>query len=80
VHAGDDEKASSLLGDYSKFNGEKVKDTWFELFETLIAKYRDGYRVNDLTSPKFQQDFLFYPKWWLMVSGFYTLVRRVDKM
>ena len=78
VTEGKADEASILLGEYSKKETKKVQETWLDLFEMLIAKYRDGYRVKDMTSPHFQQDYLFYPKWWLMVSGFYTLVRRTS--
>lgn len=41
------------------------------LFEFLIARYRDGYKVKDMLSPILEQEFLFYPYWWLQVSGFF---------
>jgi hypothetical protein len=50
-----------------------VLDTWHELFETLVAKYRDGYKVPDLTSAVFTQEYLFYPKWWLQLAGFFKV-------
>jgi len=71
---GDLGNASKLLMDYSKDNAGYVKETWLELFDMLIAKYRDGYKVNDMNSPWFSQTFLFYPFWWLQISGFYAVV------
>ena len=32
-------------------------------------------QVKDLTAPLFAQEYLFYPLWWLRVSGFFDNVR-----
>ena len=32
-------------------------------------------QVQDLTAPLFAQEYLFYPLWWLRVSGFFDNVR-----
>lgn len=70
------EDAAAVLQDFADHAARSALDTWNELFEVLIAKYRDGYRVVDLSSPVFEQEFLFYPYWWLKISGFFKNVRR----
>lgn len=149
---GDMEGCSATLSAQAHVAARTALDAWNALFETLIAKYRDGYKVRwigwegvsrigreglvggwlgaswdlvlvffvwkgllggclwwllpsllpaflpiplpnflthtlsqthkhtqvlDMTAPKFAQEFLFYPLWWLKVSGFFNIVRLV---
>jgi hypothetical protein len=37
----------------------------------LITKYHDGYIAQDLDTPNLKMKKLFYPKWWLDLTGFW---------
>lgn len=67
--------AGTALQTFADGTAKTALDAFNTLFETLIAKYRDGYRVLDLASPNFEQEYLFYPMWWLKLSGFFRIVR-----
>lgn len=68
---GDMKGAEEVLKGQADLAAKVALDTWNGLFEFLIARYRDGYKVKDMLSPILEQEFLFYPYWWLQVSGFF---------
>ncbi len=55
------------LTNYCTANADRVVRSWWELAETLIVKYNDGYRVT----PGRPEEKIGYPEWWLEKSGYY---------
>eukprot|EP01041_Mallomonas_annulata_P001289 gene1289-2493_t len=52
--------------------GMATVNAWKEFFPTLVTKYHDGYRAEDLDQPAVHMQKLFYPKWWLELTGFFN--------
>ncbi len=69
---GDMDGAAEVLRLQAEAAASVALATWTDLFEFLIARYRDGYKVKDMLSPLFEQEYLFYPLWWLEISGFFN--------
>lgn len=44
---------------------------WTSFFFGLIAKYKDGQRVEDPNAETLKPTSLFYPRWWLTEVGFF---------
>jgi len=63
-------EAEGVLSDYSASAADLIVSSYSELFETLIARYHDGYKLDD-SGNKVVMNKLFYPRWWLKVSGFF---------
>jgi dipeptidase len=69
---GRSENAAKLLQEYTEQRSEIVITSWFALFDTLIAKYHDGYIMTEPTSTELHIKSLFYPRWWLEQVGFFA--------
>jgi hypothetical protein len=69
---GDMDGAADVLRLQAEAAAGVALSTWNTLFDFLIARYRDGYKVKDMLSPLFEQEYLFYPLWWLELSGFFN--------
>ena len=50
---------------------EAVSGAWRDYFPKLVTTLHDGYYATDLETPKINMNKLFYPKWWLDVSGYF---------
>ena len=48
-----------------------IVSTWRDLLPLLITKYHDGYIAQNLDTPSLKMKKLFYPKWWLDLTGFW---------
>jgi dipeptidase len=48
-----------------------IVDGWRDLLPQLITKYHDGYEAQDLTAPHITMKRLFYPLWWLQMTGYF---------
>lgn len=46
--------------------------SWRDLLPKLITKYHDGYRADDLDTGSIRMVKLFYPKYWLDVTGYFN--------
>jgi len=71
-------EARKVLTEWSRDNAEAVTQKWWDLFYTLIAKFRDGIRVDNTHSDKFTSVALFYPEWWLETVGYWAEPNRPD--
>lgn len=49
-----------------------IVDAWRNLLPALITKYHDGYEAQDLTAPHITMKRLFYPLWWLQLTGYFN--------
>jgi len=68
---GGDMAVRGYLTDFSEAQAAAVLKNWWELFDTVIATWRDGYHVLDFKVETYAPVSLFYPKWWLEKVGFW---------
>jgi hypothetical protein len=72
LHDGDKAGADAVVAAHSAQHAASVMGAYSALFETLIARYHDGYRMADADATVIDMQRLFYPKWWLKVAGFWN--------
>lgn len=65
VNGGTPAKAVQMVTDYHLATATKVTKDWYDLFYFLIAKYKDGARIDDFHAETFDPNPLFYPFEWL---------------
>ncbi len=51
---------------------DNVVSRWRQLFHEIITRYHDGYSAENLDTADIYMRKLFYPKYWLEVSGFWN--------
>jgi dipeptidase len=68
----DADKAKAYLTAYQINNSKKYVPSWWALFDHLITKYHDGYRIDDFHAETMNPTALFYPMEWLKQVGFFT--------
>jgi hypothetical protein len=64
-------EAAEALTAVSHDHAARFMERYSKLFEELIARYHDGYRLENPEATVIKMDKLFYPKWWLEVAGFF---------
>jgi len=72
IRIGDLQGAKKHLTQFQVDNANKHVAVWFNLWESLICKYHDGYRLMNYHSQSFVSDTLFYPLTWLQSVGFFV--------
>jgi hypothetical protein len=72
LKAGDSVSAKEQLTTFQNSNSAKYAQTWVNLWETLLCKYHDGYRLMNYHTETFVSDTLFYPFEWLSAVGFFV--------
>lgn len=45
--------------------------SWSEFLFVMLAKYKDGQRIDDFHAVTLKPTKLFYPQWWLQTVGYY---------
>ncbi|GMH76765.1 hypothetical protein TrST_g11386 [Triparma strigata] len=73
VNEGKRDEAIQLLTKFSTDSAETIFDEWGKLLHYLFAKYHDGY-TNILDEPEFRAVEFFYPRWWLVMTDYFTNV------
>lgn len=63
--------ALSAVTDYTVTVSQQAVDSWWQLHDRLMCKYRDGQSLVSATLPV-NSDPLFYPVWWLQTVGYYV--------
>lgn len=53
------------LGQLTEQIAQQLHKDWWALFEHLLGKYHDGYRLDEPHNPEYTATPLFYPVWWL---------------
>lgn len=68
--------ARSKIQKFADSTAASAKSDWVDFFHFCIAKYHDGYVVEDsmFHAETLMPTKLFYPKWWLETVGFFTPV------
>ena len=61
-----------MLTTFCITQGTYISNAWRDLFPELLTKYRDGY-VMDPSGPTIQFTRMFYPKWWLDLTGYFDI-------
>lgn len=72
VFESDPAKAVEMVTKYGVDAGSRVVKTWYDLFFLLVAKYKDGARIDDFHSERFEPTPLFYPFTWLYHAGYWA--------
>lgn len=61
----------NLLTAFTNQQANAVVTAWKSLLPHLITKYHDGYIATKLDTSSLQMKKMFYPKWWLDLTGFW---------
>eukprot|EP01035_Chromulina_nebulosa_P019906 gene19906-25861_t len=56
----------------TKEQGHKVVDAWRDFFPVLVTRYHDGYQADNLDQKDIKMRKLFYPLWWLDITGYWN--------
>ena len=67
-----------LLSDFTSSRGQLINRKWKDLFLFLVPSFRDGYHVTGLEQESVTPTSMFYPKWWLEATGYFTDTFRND--
>jgi len=65
------EKVVNMLTDFTVNNGNRALDRWWNLFESLITKFHDGFRVDNVNVDTIAPQPVFYPFYWLEATGYW---------
>eukprot|EP00518_Triparma_eleuthera_P000726 CAMPEP_0182463258 /NCGR_PEP_ID=MMETSP1319-20130603/7237_1 /TAXON_ID=172717 /ORGANISM="Bolidomonas pacifica, Strain RCC208" /LENGTH=704 /DNA_ID=CAMNT_0024662777 /DNA_START=101 /DNA_END=2212 /DNA_ORIENTATION=- len=68
---GGDVAARGYLTEWSAAQAEMVRAEWWEFLDYMMGKYRDGMKMADVKVDMIKPTKLFYPRWWLEMTGFW---------
>jgi len=68
--AGQKSAVATMLGEYSATASAEEIEAWSGLLWKMIAKYKDGQRIDDWHAETLKPTKLFYPRWWLEAVGY----------
>ena len=71
VSEGEKDTVTVMMDAFCAEQVSKVSKAWRDLLPQLITKFHDGYIAETLTGPAITMTKIFYPKWWLQVSGYF---------
>eukprot|EP00981_Chlorochromonas_danica_P008430 scaffold2193_cov179-Ochromonas_danica.AAC.9 len=63
--------AVALLTEATDKAANTIVSAWRDLLPQLITKYHDGYVAQTLDAPHITMKKLFYPLWWLQMTGYF---------
>lgn len=69
------EKNINLIKLYTNFQNEQaniIMEKFSNLLELLFTKYHDGAIATNLDQPDIVMVKMFYPKWWLNITGYFN--------
>ncbi|KAI0563274.1 Peptidase C69 [Gracilaria domingensis] len=72
LQEGEKREAISLLRNYSETLSSISKARYSEFFWQLVARFHDGYVMQDANAPKVEMKSVFYPEWWLRNVGYFS--------
>lgn len=64
-----------VVGELTRFtvdSGEAITAKWRDLFPHMLTTYRDGYVIGGQQNLTVEINRMFYPRWWLETTGFFT--------
>ena len=64
-------KIVDLMNGLSIWQVEAVSGAWRDYFPTLVTKIHDGYWASNLDQASISMNKMFYPKWWLKMTGYF---------
>ena len=68
---GGDVAGIGFLTDWCNGEAKSVLAAWWDFLDVLMAKYRDGYMMDNVHTETLAPTKLFYPRWWLEATGFW---------
>ncbi|GMI40632.1 hypothetical protein TrCOL_g10016 [Triparma columacea] len=68
---GGDVAIVGYLTDWCNEQAADVLDTWWKFLDVLMAKFRDGYIMQDIHTETLSPTKIFFPRWWLESVGFW---------
>eukprot|EP00752_Nemacystus_decipiens_P011297 g10039.t1 len=68
---GDLEGARSILAHHTNDSAFAAVSSYHTLFDTLVARYHDGYQMQDPTAEMVKMSTMFYPRAWLDAVGYF---------
>ncbi|CAM9136658.1 unnamed protein product [Ectocarpus sp. 13 AM-2016] len=71
VSQGNLKGARSMLAQHTNESAIAAVSSYHTLFETLVARYHDGYQMEDPTAETVKMNKMFYPQSWLEAVGFF---------
>jgi hypothetical protein len=66
-----EEKIINILTDFSLDNGERTLAVWWSLFESMMVKYHDGFRTDNVHVDQIAPTPVFYPFYWLITADYW---------
>lgn len=74
INEGHTEEARKVLTDFSIESATQVYDSIWDLFYTLLSRFKDGYRLDNTHQETYRAQDLFYPLSWLKGVGYFPPV------
>ena len=71
LSGGDGATARAVLQKFQDDAAERDVRTWTAFFHHMLAKYKDGQRIDDFHAESLSPTKLFFPKSWLRAVGFF---------
>lgn len=72
ISNGQASSAQIALQKFSTGIAEKAHSEYGALFWRLVARFHDGYIMDEEDAPKVNLKSMFYPKWWLRRVGYFS--------
>jgi dipeptidase len=69
---GSNRAAIDAMTSFTVESGVRISNEWRDFFPVLVATYRDGYVFKDLDKAAFGFTRMFYPKWWLDLTDYFS--------
>ncbi|CAM9381692.1 unnamed protein product [Ascophyllum nodosum] len=66
------EAVTGMLTEHSNAAASTAVSSYHALFDTLVARFHDGYYMKDPSAETVEMNKLFYPKWWLEAVGYFS--------
>ncbi|CAN8076922.1 unnamed protein product [Agarophyton chilense] len=72
LEKGETKQAVSLMENFSHRVSCASKKQYSEFFWKLVARFHDGYIMDDENASKIKMKSVFYPEWWLENVGYFS--------
>ncbi|CAM9357293.1 unnamed protein product [Hapterophycus canaliculatus] len=71
VRQGNVDSARAMLASHTNDSAVAAVSSYHALFDTLVARYHDGYQMEDPDAEIVKMNKMFYPKPWLQAIGYF---------
>ncbi|CAM9850452.1 unnamed protein product [Scytosiphon promiscuus] len=75
VMDGDVDGARAMLAHHTNDSAVAAVSSYHTLFDTLVARYHDGYKMDDPAAEIVKMNKMFYPKTWLEGVGYFETLQ-----